>query len=469
MIQKRLLAALTAVTLSILQLSHVSASAETWIPLTDTIEWQLADGTLTIRGTGEMPDFSCSAHRIRSAYREFIPYDTDQLAPWYNAGYEQIEHIVVEDGITRISEMAFIGCSNAVSASIPASVTTISNDAFKCCFSMQEVSFAENIRLEYLGMDAFGYNYDLTEIDLPESLTEMSGTAFDNSGLTCLYIPENLTTINPQLFSHMKNITEFTVDPDNPAYSSLDGVLYNKDRTVLYRYPAAREQDAFFTPDSVQFVEGAAFAYTTGVETVYFPDNVLGFASNLFMYSKSASLVRFPEALYSLPNQCFVACMSLRTLLLPVLLQDAKKGFLETEALDIYYARTQEDLEQIAGYSAFTKSSYTVHYNATEDDLVSADLSGDGPVDAQDAALLLSYAANCGTDFNGGLMLYQHRFTNGIVLAAEQTGDAAVPANLTDDGKADAMDAAMILQYAAAVGSGYKNGLSAFLVQNQGV
>lgn len=463
MIQKKLLAALTAMTLSVLQLPHVSASAETWTPLTDTIEWQLADGTLTIRGTGEMPDFFCSAHRIRSADREFIPYDTDQLAPWYNAGYEQIEHIVVEDGITRISEMAFIGCTNALSASIPASVTTISNNAFKCCFSMQEVSFAEDIRLDYLGMDAFGYNYDLTEIDLPATLTEMSGTAFDYSGLTCLYIPENLTTINPQLFSHMKNITEFTVDPDNPAYSSLDGVLYNKARTILYRYPAAREQDAFFTPDSVQFVEGAAFAYTTGVETVYFSDNVLGFHSNLFMYSKSASLVRFPEALCSLPNQCFVACMSLRTLILPVLLENAQKGFLETETLDIYYARTQEDLEQIAGYSAFMQNGYTVHYNAAEDDLVSVDLSGDGVIDAQDAAMILSYAAYSATGLEGGLMLYQHRFANGLVLAAEQTGDGAAAADLTGDAEVDAMDAVLVLQYAAAVGAGYNQGLQAFL------
>ncbi len=447
-------------------LPALPASAETWAALTDTIEWQLDEtGTLTIRGTGEMPDFSCSTYRIKSADRSFIPYDTDKLAPWYNAGYEQIEHIVVEEGITRISELAFIGCSNAVSASIPASVTTISNNAFKCCFSMQEVSFAENIQLDYLGMEAFGYNYDLTEIDLPESLTEMSGTTFDYSGLTCLYIPENLTTINPQLFSHMKNVTEFTVDPDNPAYSSLDGVLYNKNRTILYRYPAAREQDAFFTPDSVQFVEGAAFAYTTGVETVYFSDNVLGFASNLFMYSKSASLVRFPEALYSLPNQCFVACMSLRTLLLPVLLQNAQKGFLETEQLDVYYARTQEELAQIAGYSAFTKSGYTIHAGMTEDDLVSADLSGDGVVNAQDAAHLLSYSAKRGTNFNGGLMLYQHKFMDKLAFAAGQQGDAAVPATLVPGTAADASDAAVMLQYAAAVGSGYEDGLSAFLVQ----
>ncbi len=463
---RKFTALLTAAVICAGMLSALPVSAEAWVKLTDNIEWQLDEtGTLTVRGTGEMPDFSCNTYRIKSADRAFIPLDTDSLAPWYNAGYEQIRHIVVEEGITRISKMAFIGCTNAVSASIPASVTEIDNKAFSSCFSMQEVSFAENIQLDYLGMESFGYNFDLTEIDLPESLTEMSGAAFDNSGLTYLYIPENLTTINPQLFSYMRYITEFTVDPDNPAYSSLDGVLYNKDLTVLYRYPAARKQDAFCTPDSVQFVEGAAFAYTTGVETVYFSDNVLAFDSNLFMYSKSAVNVRFPAALQSIPNQCFVGCMSLRTLILPALLENAQKGFLETKTLDIYYARTQENLEQIAGYSAFTKSGYTVHANTTEDDLVSADLSGDGVVNSQDAAHILAYSAKCGTDFSGGLMLYQHRFANGLVFAAEQQGDAAVPATLVTGTGADAADAAILLQYSSAVGTGYDKGLAAFLEQ----
>ncbi|MBQ9111903.1 MAG: leucine-rich repeat protein [Oscillospiraceae bacterium] len=463
---RKIAAFLTASVLCMGLLPPLSASADTWTPLTDTIEWQLDEsGTLTVRGTGEMPDFTCSGYQIKQSERAFLPMDTEDLAPWYTESWEQICHIVVEEGITRISEMAFIGCTNAVSASIPASVTTISNKAFSCCYSMQEVDFAADSQLDYLGMETFAYNHDLTQITLPESLTEMSGTAFDHSSLTSLHIPENVNTIHPQLFSFMKKNTEFTVDPDNSQYTAVDGVLYNKRQTILFRYPAAREQDTFFTPDTVQSVEGAAFAYTTNLGMVYFTDNVLSFASNLFMYSKSATAVRFPEALYSLPNQCFVGCMSLRTLLLPVLLGNAQKGFLETEQLDVYYPGTQEALAEIPGHSAFTQTGYTLHCNTTEDDLISADLSGDGTVNAQDAAHLLSYAAKCGADFNGGLMLYQHKFTDGLVLAPAQSGDGAVPATLVTGTKADASDAAVILQYAAAVGSGYGDGLAAFLDQ----
>lgn len=119
----------------------------------------------------------------------------------------------------------------------------------------------------------------------------------------------------------------------------------------------------------------------------------------------------------------------------------------------------------MTGHAAFEKWGYTVHYNTTEDDLVSVDLSGDGVVNAQDAAHILSYSAKKGSNFNGGLMLYQHEFTDGLVLAPNCQGDANVPATLITGTEADASDAAVILQYAAAVGSGYEDGLATFLNQ----
>lgn len=58
---RKLAAFCTAAALCTGMLPTLPASAETWTPLTDTIEWQIDDtGTLTVRGTGEMPDYSYS-------------------------------------------------------------------------------------------------------------------------------------------------------------------------------------------------------------------------------------------------------------------------------------------------------------------------------------------------------------------------------------------------------------------------
>lgn len=177
-------------------------------------------------------------------------------------------------------------------------------------------------------------------------------------------------------------------------------------------------------PDSVETVIGGAFAYTQHLKTVYYPNNVHNVGVDQFMESESVEIVRLPQTMQWTPHQCFSYCTSLRTLILPSYIRNAGAISLYAEQLDIYYPRTQAELEQIGNYSQLKASEYTIHCNTTEDDLVSADISGDGVVDAQ---------------------------------------DAAVPATLVTGTSADATDAAMLLQYSSAVGTGYDEGLATFL------
>ncbi len=464
---RKFTAFLTAAALCTGMLSALPASAEAWVKLTDSIEWRLEDGTLYVRGTGEMPDFETEGGYFDTGTLIYHPRGVDKLASWY-LFHDQIEHIVIEEGITHISEYSFIGCSNAVSVSIPASVESIAYKAFSYCVSIQEITFAEESQLKCIECLAFDYNVNLTEIELPESLIELDGRAFEYTGLTSLHIPKNLTRINNAILNEVPTLAEITVDPENTAFTVEDGILYDKDLTTLYRYPPQKQQKIFFVPDGIELINEEAFSRTQYLKMVYFPDTVYDAENNLFWRTKSVEFIRFPQMIPELPFQCLAECMSLRTLILPYFLENLKNvniPILEAKQLDIYYPRTQADLEQVEEFSKLINPEYTIHYNSTEDDLVSADISGDGVIDSQDAAHLLSYAAKRGMYFEGGLMLYQHRFANGLVLAAEQQGDAAVPATLVTGTGADAADAAILLQYASAVGSGYDKGLTAFLEQ----
>ncbi len=444
-------------------LSALPSSAAAWVKLTDQIEWRLENGTLYVRGTGAMPNYTAGgSHSANPGERTFEPTDADKLPTWY-LFHDQIERIVIWDGITRISELTFIGCTNAVSVSIPASVEEISKSAFAYCYSMQEVKFAEDSQLKYIEEYAFSYNTDLLEIDLPETVRELDGTALSGTGLTTLHIPKDLVRIDGNVLENTPSFTEFTIDPENTAFTLKDGVLYDKDMFILYRFPPNRQQETFVIPDSVETVIGGAFAYTQHLKTVYYPNNVHNVGVNQFLESESVEIVRLPQTMQWPPSQCFAYCMSLRTLILPSYIRNAGGISLRTEQLDIYYPRTQAELEQIGNYSQLKASEYTIHCNTTEDDLISADISGDGVVDSQDASHLLNYASKRGTYFNGGLMLYQHYFADGMVFAAEQQGDAAVPATLVTGTSADATDAAMLLQYSSAVGTGYDEGLTTFL------
>lgn len=79
-------------------------------------DWKFEDGTLTISGTGDMPDYEIH----------------DNKAPW-RIYQDKIEKVVIKDGVTNIGSYAFYYCENLTSVEIPNSVTSIGMFAFYGC------------------------------------------------------------------------------------------------------------------------------------------------------------------------------------------------------------------------------------------------------------------------------------------------------------------------------------------------
>ncbi|MDR2718580.1 MAG: leucine-rich repeat domain-containing protein [Treponema sp.] len=112
-------------------------------------------------------------------------------------------------------------------------------------------------------------------LDLSGStITEIPGGAFlayvesetmiyskDCDTLTGITIPNNITTIGEMAFVSCHNLTTINVAAGNTAYSSVDGVLYNKNKTTLIQYPGGKT-GAFTIPNNVTSIgEGAFFSY----------------------------------------------------------------------------------------------------------------------------------------------------------------------------------------------------------------
>ena len=73
---------------------------------------------------------------------------------------------------------------------------------------------------------------------LPAALTALGNGAFQRCrALTTLHIPAKVASIDPEAFFECTAMTAITVDPANPYYTAVDGVLYNKAMTELVYYP----------------------------------------------------------------------------------------------------------------------------------------------------------------------------------------------------------------------------------------
>ena len=91
---------------------------------------------------------------------------------------------------------------------------------------------------------------------------------FSDYGITSVYVPATVVYFGEDpddnmwdyVFSYCYSLEKITVDPDNPSFCSVDGVLYNKEKTILINYPVAREGTSFHVPEGVKDLCCTSFA-----------------------------------------------------------------------------------------------------------------------------------------------------------------------------------------------------------------
>jgi hypothetical protein len=106
-----------------------------------------------------------------------------------------------------------------------------------------------------IGNSAFAVRASLTSVTIPDSVTAIGVEAFVGcTGLTSVTIPNSVTSIGYDAFNGCTDLTRIEVDPLNSSYVGLEGVLFNKSRTVLLQYPGGKA-GSYTIPDTVTIIE----------------------------------------------------------------------------------------------------------------------------------------------------------------------------------------------------------------------
>lgn len=169
-----------------------------------------------------------------------------------------IEKISFPDSVRIIEESAFERCLNVSYLILPQSLKIIKKKAFNRCFNVSYVQF--NSELEHVEQEAFGYCNKLKNVILNSKLISIDSSEFNNCS----------------------QLASICISDTNEYYTETEGVLYNKDMSVLIRCPEGYRADIVIIPDSVTTIESWAFYKCTKLIDVILPRNIEFVRANAF-------------------------------------------------------------------------------------------------------------------------------------------------------------------------------------------
>lgn len=101
-----------------------------------------------------------------------------------------------------------------------------------------------------------------------------AGAFFENEYVREIHIPSTVKRIDVTAFNECYMLETITVENGNSKFSSVDGVLFNKEQTWLYKYPMGREDTVYYAPSSTDVIGPYAFSYAMYLEEIYLPDDI---------------------------------------------------------------------------------------------------------------------------------------------------------------------------------------------------
>lgn len=223
--------------------------------------------------------------------------------------------IIFSDNITKIGNNAFATCASLKEIVLGKRIKTVGADAFSNCRNLETVSFNEN--LEYLETQSFSWCTSLKSIGLPHKLRAIENKAFYKcDSLKEVYIPESVNFIINTAFIECKSLEKIEVSFKNKRYTSIDGVLFDKNIESLLTYPMNKKGDEYFVPKGIANICGNAFLLNKYLKKVSLPDTIKFIGAQAFSGTKIENIY-IPDSVGRIDSYAFADCKNLKSIRLP--------------------------------------------------------------------------------------------------------------------------------------------------------
>ena len=237
--------------------------------------------------------------------------------------------------VTSLGDSAFSSCYELTSINIPDSVTSIGGHAFECCSSLTSVTIGDSVTS--IGEDAFYSCSSLTSVTIGNSVTSIGMYAFTwCSSLTSVEIPDSVTSIGDGAFCYCSSLTSVTI-PD--SVTSIGG----------HAFECCSSLTSIVIPDSVTSIGKDAFHDCSRLTSITIPDSVTSIGDGAFCYCSSLTSITIPDSVTSIDEYAFRYCSNLTSINIPDSVTSiGGSAFYGCDALTtVYYGGNQNDWDKI--------------------------------------------------------------------------------------------------------------------------
>ena len=281
----------------------------------------------------------------------------DTMGFW---GCIYLSSVTLSNSLTNIGRSAFADCDSLSSITLPNSLASIGDAAFGGC-PLTTITIPENVtsigiyafgsKLETVNYNAINCSYNpyspdngnlysmfsngvavsigdkvqvipryafsgcnISSTTLPNSLTSIGERAFRSCHTApSITIPNGVTSIGEEAFLSCNNLTAINVENGNNAYSSDDGILYNKAKTTLIVCPAGKF-GSYDIPNSVTHIEKRAFDYCTGLSSIILSNGITEIDTSTFETCYSLDSITIPSGVANIKARAFWHCSKLASI-----------------------------------------------------------------------------------------------------------------------------------------------------------
>ncbi len=169
---------------------------------------------------------------------------------------------------------------------IPSTVTNTGTSAFSACYYLSSVTISSNVTT--IGSEGFAFCF----------------------GLTSVAIPAGVTSIGPGAFLNCHSLTAFTVDPGNLFFSSLGGVLFDKNQQTLIIFPVGLS-GSYIVPNGVVTIGPDAFFLCVNLTSVTMPASVTTLDDQAFGDCSGLTTITLGAGVNQISTSAFGGCTQL--------------------------------------------------------------------------------------------------------------------------------------------------------------